>query len=255
MLNECLVDIDNSSKINELLSKTQELTRDTLNKLQEGRDRLLELNSCNRDVANQIVEELEESARSYELSQFMDNVFDEYGVEQQTHSLDSIILEPGNHMLQHHFPGLPEDGITATYKRHRALVREDMAFLSWEHPMVLGSLDMIINSDFGNSAFCTLESDALQAGTLLVEAIFVMQCSAPKALQVGRYLNQSYLRVVIDQKGRDHTELFDEAEFSASAGRIPKATAQELVRHAREQIVTLVDQAKKINPSCTTSHD
>jgi ATP-dependent helicase HepA len=245
MLNECLVDIDNSSKINELLSKTQELTRDTLNKLQEGRDRLLELNSCNRDVANQIVEELEESARSYELSQFMDNVFDEYGVEQQTHSLDSIILEPGNHMLQHHFPGLPEDGITATYKRHRALVREDMAFLSWEHPMVLGSLDMIINSDFGNSAFCTLESDALQAGTLLVEAIFVMQCSAPKALQVGRYLNQSYLRVVVDQKGRDHTELFDKAEFSASAGRIPKATAQELVRHAREQIVTLVDQAKK----------
>jgi ATP-dependent helicase HepA len=111
--------------------------------------------------------------------------------------------------------------------------------------MVLGSLDMIINSDFGNSAFCTLESDALQAGTLLVEAIFVMQCSAPKALQVGRYLNQSYLRVVVDQKGRDHTELFDEAEFGASAGRIPKATAQELVRHAREQIVTLVDQAKK----------
>ena len=58
--------------------------------------------------------------------------------------------------------------MTATYKRHRALHREDMAFLSWEHPMVLGSLDMITRSDFGNTAFCTLGYEGLAAGTLLL---------------------------------------------------------------------------------------
>ena len=176
----------------------------------------------------------------------MDKVFDEYGVDQQTHSADCIIVEPGSHMLHHHFPALPEDGLTATYKRHRALVREDMAFLNWEHPMVLGSLDMIINSDFGNTAFCTLEHEALQAGSLLLEAVFKLSCPAPKDLQVERYLSCSYLRIVTDQQGHNLAELLDEDTFNESAGRIPTITKQELVKRARPNITTLVEQAKKL---------
>ncbi len=244
-LEYCLHNTADTKKITDLIDTTQQLTEQTLATLQQGRDRLLELNSCNLSVANELVADLEDAGRSYELAAFMDAVFDEYGVEQQTHSADSVILEPGNHMLHHQFPGLPEDGITATYKRHRALVREDMAFLSWEHPMVLGSLDMITNSDFGNSAFCTLATDKLNAGTLLVEAIFTMQCSAPRALQLSRYLNQSYVRCLINDKGRDYADVFEQDEFNNLAGRIPKATAQELVRHARPQINTLIDSAKK----------
>jgi len=244
-LDYCLHHSDDSVKLSELIASTQQLTQQTLETLQQGRDRLLELNSCKVGEAKELVEDLEEASKPYELGVFMDSVFDEFGVEQQAHSSDSIILEPGNHMLHHQFPGLPEDGITATYKRHRALVREDMAFLSWEHPMVLGSLDMITNSDFGNSAFCTLATDKLKAGTLLLEAIFTMQCSAPRAFQVGRYLNQSYLRCLMDDKSRNLSELFEQADFNNIAGRIPKATAQELVRHARPQITTLIDHAKK----------
>jgi len=245
-LDYCLHNANDTEKLINLIDKTQHLTMETSKALQQGRDRLLELNSCNLPVADELISDLEQAGQSYELSSFMDKVFDEYGVDQQIHSADSIILEPGNHMLHHHFPALPEDGVTATYKRHRALVREDMAFLSWEHPMVSGSLDMVINSDFGNSAFCTIEDDNLPAGTLLLEAIFTMNCPAPKSLQVGRYLNHSYLRIVTDENGRDFNEIFDEIHFNESAGRIPKTTAQELVRHARPKITELVTQAQKL---------
>ena len=245
-LDYCLSNASYTKKVSELINKTQLLTRETLKKLQQGRDRLLELNSCNLPVANELISVLEEAGQSFELSSFMDKVFDEYGVEQQFHSADSIILEPGNHMLHHHFPALPEDGVTATYKRHRALVREDMAFLSWEHPMVSGSLDMVINSDFGNSAFCTIEDDKLPAGTLLLEAIFTMNCPAPKSLQVGRYLNHSYLRIVTDEKGYNFNKIFNETTFNELAGRIPKTTAQELVRHARPKITELITQAQQL---------
>jgi len=189
---------------------------------------------------------LEEASQASELSAFMDRVFDQFGVEQQLHSTDSIILEPGNHMLHHQFPDLPEDGVTATYQRHRALVREDMSFLTWEHPMVLGSLDMVINSDFGNSAFCTLETDQFAPGTLLLEAIFTLNCPAPRSLQLGRYLNQSYLRVVANDEGANFSEALDETSFNQLAGRIPKATSQELIRHARPKINELIEQAKKL---------
>ena len=245
-LEYCLLHADDEKSISELIIKTQNLTAETLEILQQGRDRLLELNSCDLPVANDLVADLHEASNAVELASYMDKIFDEYGVEQQMHSADSIILEPSNHMVEHQFPGLPEDGLTATYKRHRALVREDMAFLSWEHPMVLGSMDMIINSDFGNSAFCTLENDDLPAGTLLLEAIFTMKCPAPRSLQVGRYLNHSYLRIVADEHGRDFNSLLTETTFNDAAGRIPRVTAQELVRHARPKISELISQAQDL---------
>lgn len=245
-LENCLFDAKNEQAITSLIEQTQKLTDETLAILQQGRDRLLELNSCDLPVANELVAELNGASNTFELSSYMDKIFDEYGVEQQMHSADSIILEPGNHMVEHQFPGLPEDGLTATYKRHRGLVREDMAFLSWEHPMVLGSLDMIMNSDFGNSAFCTLENDALPAGTLLLEAIFTMKCPAPRSLQVGRYLNHSYLRIVADEQGRDFNGALTEVDFNDAAGRIPRVTAQELVRHARPKIASLIKQAQQL---------
>ncbi|NQZ54211.1 MAG: RNA polymerase-associated protein RapA [Piscirickettsiaceae bacterium] len=245
-LETCLKNAVEPDLISQLINETQRLTADTLKGLQQGRDRLLELNSCKLPVANELIEELEYASQTYELTSFMDTVFDQFGVEQQTHSADSIIVEPGNHMLHHHFPALPEEGLTATYKRHRALVREDMAFLNWEHPMVTGSLDMIINSDYGNSAFCTIESNQFPEGTLLLEAIFTINCPAPKSLQVGRYLNHSYLRIVTDEKGRDFNVTFDETSFNEMAGRIPKVTSQELVRHARAKIATLIDKAKHL---------
>jgi ATP-dependent helicase HepA len=211
---------------------------------EQGRNRLLELNSCKLSVANELIADLEDASQSLELAQFMDKVFDEYGVEQQTHSADSIILNHGTEMVESHFPALPEDGMTATYKRHRALHREDMAFLSWEHPMVLGCLDMITRSDFGNTAFCTFDFDGLPAGTLLLEAIFKISIPAPKSLQVGRFLSHSYLRIVVDDKGRDFNLALPEETFNSYVGRIPRITKQELVKRARPMITHLVEQAK-----------
>jgi len=245
-LDSCLNAPNDKAAIAALIERTQSLTAETITTLQQGRDRLLELNSCNLPVANELIADLEEASQVSELTAFMDRVFDQFGVEQQLHSADSIIIEPGNHMLHHQFPDLPEDGVTATYQRHRALVREDMSFLSWEHPMVLGSLDMVINSDFGNSAFCTLETEQFPAGTLLLEAILTLNCPAPRSLQLGRYLNHSYLRVVTNEDGRDFSKVLDETEFNGLAGRIPKATAQELIRHARSKITELITQAQSL---------
>ncbi|PCH61932.1 MAG: RNA polymerase-associated protein RapA [Gammaproteobacteria bacterium] len=241
---KCLAEPENNKEKLVLIKETQLLTEQTLTKLQQGRDKLLELNSCNQTIATEIVAELEVTSDARGLTNYMDKIFDAFGVEQQTHSVDSIIIEPGTHMLYHHFPALPEDGITATFHRHKALVREDMTFLSWEHPMVLGAMDMVINGDFGNSAFCTLATAQLPAGTLLLEAVFRMHCSAPRALQADRYLNESYVRIVVDDKGRNLNQLLDEQSFSEQAGRIPRTTAQELIRHARSSISSLVESAK-----------
>ncbi|WP_289302964.1 RNA polymerase-associated protein RapA, partial [Methylophaga sp. UBA3996] len=233
----------NQGLLDSLIQQTQEVSEQTLTELQSGRHRLLERHSFNETQAESVVADVEMLSRSLELAGFMDDVFDAFGVDQHPHSTDSIIIEPGTHM-QTQFPELPDEGLTATYQRHKALGREDMSFLTWEHPMVLGAMDMVLNSDLGNSAFCTLATDEVKAGSLLLEAIFVMRTISERDLQIQRFISESHIRLVVDERGKQYQTVFDEHDFNKIAGRIPRATAQELIRHARGPVENLLAQAK-----------
>lgn len=226
------------------IKETQQLNAEITASLQQGRNRLLELNSFDADKASAIIGELEATSRPIELADFMADFCDAFGVEQQVHSADSVILMPGDQMRQQDLPGLPEDGITATYQRQKALIREDMAFLTWEHPLVRGALDGVIHHEMGNSAFCFLADDRFEQGSLLLEAVFVMQTTAPAKLQLPRYFPKQLQRFVIDEQGQDQAELLTITQLSKQAGRIPKTTAQQLVMHARKRIEKLLKTAE-----------
>ncbi len=243
---DCLTRHYNDDILETLISSTRTLAESTLNDLQQGRDLLLEMNSCQPIKAEGVVQTVANATYSTELSSYMEHVFDQFGVEQQTHGTHSIILHPGDHMLSHDFPSLPEDGLTATYQRTQALVREDMHFLTWEHPMVSGAMDMIINDDFGNAALCTLSLPGLKPGTLLLEAIFVVYCPAPRSLQLQRYIPQSSVRLVVDINQNNLTDKLTEKILNERVGRVPRTTAQELVRHARKQIDKLIIYAETL---------
>ena len=170
------------TELEPLIEKTAELTSSLLEKLQLGRDRLLELSSCHPQKAEEVLENVAGSSSSLELQSYMEKIFDHFGVDHQAHSQHAIIIQPGDHMRCHSFPGLAEDGITATYHRSQAMIREDMHYLTLEHPMVTGAADMILSGEFGNTAFCTIKTPAIKPGTLLLEAIFIVHCPAPKNL-------------------------------------------------------------------------
>ena len=246
-LRECLLAGEyTDALVDDLIKKTQLKTAETLQALQQGRDRLLELNSCNHAVADGIVSDMVEEERRQELSSYMEQVFDQFGVEQEHHSAASIILRPGDHMLNHSFPALPEDGVTATWSREMALSREDMQYLSWEHPMVTGAMDMVLSGEFGNTAFCTLKLPPLKGGTLLLEAIFVVHCSAPSELQLQRYLPLTSVRVVVDSNSTNLSKVLTPAHLDKLGQKVPKRSAQDLVRHARPQITAMIRQAEQV---------
>lgn len=227
------------------ISATQQLNQQIQTTLQHGRNRLLERNSFDAVQAAEIVAQVEATSHTLELADFMSDFCETYGIDQQVHSADSLILMPSDQMRQQDLPGLPEDGMTATYQRQRAITREDMAFLSWEHPLVQSALDAVIHHEIGNSAFCFLEDQQFEQGSLLLEAIFVMQTTAPAKLQLARFLPQHAYRLVIDEKGDDHAEQLPLESVSKQAGRIPKNTARQLVLHARnriEKLCTLAEQ-------------
>ncbi len=229
-----------------LLDKTQAFAADLVEQLQRGRDRLLELNSCKPAQAKTLVDALATNDEDGALANYMEAVFDSFGIDFEKHSEHSLVLHPSDHMRIEQFPGLPEGGLTVTYKRQQALSREDMQFLTWEHPLVRGAQDLISLSEFGNTAFCTLKLPPLKPGTLLLEALFVLHCPAPAELQLFRYMPQSLLRVLLDDKGKDLTAVLGINQFSKLLQKVPRNNAQDLVRHARPVLTTMLQNAEQI---------
>lgn len=245
-LTECMQNTDDKRALDLLIEDTKAYTAETLLALQQGRDRLLELNSCKPKQADEIVGNMVEEERRQELSDYMAKVFDQFGVEQEHHSANSIILRPSDHMLHHSFPGLSADGLTATYSRDVALSREDIHFLTWEHPMVSGAMDMVLSSDFGNTAFCTLKLPALKAGTLMLEAVFIVQCTAPRYLQLERYLPLTTIRTVVNNDLVDLSKVLTATHLDKLGQKVPTRSAQELVNQARSEISRMIEKAEAL---------
>jgi ATP-dependent helicase HepA len=214
--------------------------------LSEGRDRLLELNSNDPAEATRIIQSVNEATRKLELSDYMDGVFDFFGVEQQVHGSLSVVVHPGDHMLCHNFPGLPEGGITGTYDRAEALSKEDMHFLTWEHPMVTGAMDMMLSGEFGNATLCAMKAPFLKPGTLILEAVFVVSCPAPRYLQISRYLPQGTVRIVVDREHKNLTSVLTVERINAVMETLKKRVTHEVAKHARSEINAMAASATKL---------
>ena len=245
-LTHCLLNPHEQTALDQLILETHERSEELVIRLQNGRDRLLELNSCDSQRAEQIVDEMHEQENRHVLSGYMERIFDQFGVDQEHHTAASIVLRPGEHMLGHSFPSLPEDGLTATYRRDTALLREDFHYLTWEHPMVTGAMDMVMSGEYGNTAFCTLKLPPLKAGTILLEAIFTMSSPAPASLQLHRYLPLTTTRIVVDHKKNDLSNILTEKHFNKLGQRVRRHSAQDFVRHARAKILAMIEAAEQL---------
>lgn len=238
-LHLCMENPTDQPAVDKLILETAQSQSELLDELQKGRDRLLELNSCDADQAEQILEEVEEVSQSSALASYMGRVFDHFGIDQDSTGTNGVVLHPSDHMLTSHFPCLPEDGMTATFQRTEALSREDMHFLTWEHPMVSGAMEMMLEGSYGSSSLCTMKLLPLKAGSILVEAVFRVHCIADRKLQLQRYLPEACIRKVVGTDGADLTEVITEKHFSALGKRVGKNIAFNLVKHARDEISSL----------------
>jgi len=216
-----------------LVSAARKLNAEILDQLHRGRDRLLELNSCRTQQAVRLAELIRQSDQENGLWPYLEEVFDAYGVTVEEHSEDCYILLPGDHMRIPHFPELPEEGATITLDRGVALAREDMLFLTWEHPMVRGAMDLILNSEHGNAAFGIIRHEDLHPGQLLLEAIYLVECAAPRRLGIGRFIHQTLIRILIDP---DHQDL----------SQLPYDSLMETGRHTdRHEVAALLRGQRK----------
>lgn len=192
------------STLQALIEQAQTLRAAFENDLSEGRDRLLELQSCRAVPAQALVQTLAEEEQDERLDAFMQAAWEAFGVHVEDQGQPrSWILQPGEHQLIEHLPGLPDDGLTVTAVRSIALAHEDWGFLTWEHPLTQGVIDGLTAGATGSVQVAVLRKTAVTAGTLLLEAWYQPVCPAPNSLALGRVLTREPMRVLMDERGHD----------------------------------------------------
>ncbi len=226
-----------------LQKEAGELSKAILNEMQNGRDRLLELNSCRTEIAEDLVDKIETEESDESLWPYLERVFDAYGISVEEHSAACHILRPGEHMHMQ-FPELPDEGTTVTCDRGTALSREDIQFISWEHPMVRGAMDIILNTEQGNAALAIMQHPDIDPGQLLVECYHVIDCSAPKRLHVGRYFPPTLIRTLMDAEGNDLSHLSPD-DFAGAHRQFDREHAIELLRAQRKIIEACIQKTEK----------
>lgn len=227
-----------------LLDRTRAIHEPLKTKLESGRDRLLEIHSSGGDKAAELVTQLEAEDDDTGMVSFALKMFDEIGINQDDRGENALVLTLGDHMLVPSFPGLPQDGMTVTFERETALSRDDMAFISWDHPMLRGGIDLILGSEIGSTSVALLKNKALPVGSILLELIFVAESAMHP--QLYRFMPPTPIRLLLDKGGNDLGDKVPFDTFNRQLTPVNRHLGSKLVTASQPQIHALIGQGQAL---------
>jgi len=215
-----------AQRIDSLVEATRRVAAEISRKLEEGADRLLDFNSFNPEQAASVIARIEALDRDDTFETFFIRLLDECGLYVEELARRRWLFRTG-HLRSDAFPGLPEEGLSATFDRSVALSREEIDFLTIDHPLVRGGLDVFLGTESGNAVFAEWHAPGKQ--TLYLEVLSSIECLAPGELHADRFLAPVPIRVVMDHRLQDCS---DDPELA----RAKLATADPRPLLEREQI-------------------
>ncbi|RJG39479.1 RNA polymerase-associated protein RapA [Motilimonas pumila] len=232
--------------VERLIQQSHELETQLSAQLEQGRDKLLELNSAGSLSNSDVLTKLAHADQQPTFPLFALKLFDVLGINQDDKGENCLVLHPTEHMLVANIPGLPSDGATITFDRETALSRDDVHYLSWEHPIIRGGMDIILSGDTGTTSVSLLNNKALPAGTMFLELIFLVEAPASEHSQLQRFLPTTPVRVLLDKSGKDLADNVDFDTFKNQLKPVNRHLGSKLVNASQQAIHPLLAQAEAI---------
>jgi ATP-dependent helicase HepA len=134
--------------------------------------------------------------------------------------------------------------MTITYSRETALIHEDMQYLSWEHPLVSFAMDMVMSSELGNATVCTLKQEEINPGTLLMEALFVLEPIDKLDMQSSRFLTPTTIRIILDEQGNSLN--IESSTINENQDRVASEIIKEIINMKADVIRILLEKSRHL---------
>lgn len=197
--------VENVLEMEVLITETSVFQKKLQKKLADGRDRLLEMNSFRPKIATELIKKIEAEDKDKSLENYLTKVFRYFDIEMEDRPSRTYYLKPTS-VITETFPSIPQEGVSVTFNRKHALSREEISFLSWDHPMTTDSIDMVLSSGTGSASYGILKGSKKPG--LLLELLFVLETPAEKNIYVDRFLPNTPLRIIVDHTGNEVTNKY-----------------------------------------------
>ena len=228
-------------KLGDCIRRTKKLRLEVRQKLERGHNRLLELNSCKPRLAARMIERIRDIDAGLDFERFFIRLQDHLGMHVEEMTDRTWYIRPDN-LITDALPALPEEGLTFSFDRERALSRDHEAFLTWDHPLVCAALDALLGSHVGNAGFAFWKASGGEG--LVLQTCFIAECIAPPALHAARFMPATPLRVAVDHQGRDLSADPAFTRARLSAGDPTRTVENEAVRH--KLLPTMLGKAQQL---------
>ena len=240
---------DNQARLDALIAAAKQTRQALEAQMQAGRDILLEYNSCRPRVAGRIAKTMADFDDNNLLPAFFERFLSSANIDYSVQRDGSWVIHPPEADSQHsEISSLPisEDGMTLTFEREQALLREDMAYITHEHPLMQAIYELASAGTFGNTTVAMLKSMTVPQGMLMLEVTFRVQTIAPKVLNLPATLPTQNIRIFISEQGHDLSERITAEMIMPHIERIDKNRARQVVKLRGEVISERYEEAQSI---------
>ncbi len=215
-----------------------------LEQLQNGRDRLLEINSCRQPQANQLVDKVLAFEHQQSPKQLLSAAADLLNIHFEPLDEQRFSIIPSDQMLVPFIPGIPEEGCEITFDRDTATAREDVQFMTWDHPLMQGINELISTSELGLATVALLPNKALKPGTLFFEVLYDVSTKSPYAKLAQRFITQSLLRIVLTSNNAQNLhEVLPQKALSKVIEHADKNIRKAVIKDYQKTIQSLAEKA------------
>jgi ATP-dependent helicase HepA len=187
------------ARLDAFLQETEALMARYRADVQASVDFLIDLNSFDQALGESLLSEVEAFDVPL-LQETVSALLEHFGV-QEDDLADPVIqrIRPGDHLKVDPFPGLRPDGALATYDRDVALAREEIQFLSPDHPLVEGALGLLLDQPEGRASVALWPAAPEQG--VWIEFLFLLEAVGPGRLGLPRYLPPTSVSLTLDLAG------------------------------------------------------
>lgn len=231
---------DNRLILQDLIADAKQTRLGLESQLQSGRDRLLEYNSCRPRVAGRIADAMRDFDGNNLLPKFVERFLASANIDYSVQRDGSWVISPVDSTeISEYIEGLPlgeEDGMTLTFERELALAREEIEFITHEHPLMRAIYELANTSTFGNTTVGMLKSAAMPQGMVMLEVNFRVEAIAPKILNLPATLSAQSIRVFISEQGSDLTARISSKMIMPHIERLDKNRARQVIK-ARGDVI------------------
>ncbi len=166
--------------------------------IEEKQDLLRTHKALTGEPDNRLLERIGEMDSDPAFPAFAEALLDAWGIVMESITPGVYELKPDNRYAEP-LPGFRPSGLSATTRRDLALAREDLDFLTHDHPLITGAMENFLGAGKGNSAFAVLPTG--KENKILLEMLFVIEATGLADPAMRRFLPPMPLRVVVDHEG------------------------------------------------------